>query len=432
MTARAVALLAIAPVVSSLGCPGPRRPREPAAEPITLAIGRPGGSLRGVAGNGPLTFAARTSAATTSIEARRGAAIVWQVELAGTGGALAADATLAFAALAGIGAVAGGPVRGEPGAAIVALEAATGAQRWRVAFESSEWVVISALASSEGGVIVGGSFSGSVRARDAVVASGGKSDGFVAKLTAGGEVAWLVRIGGAGPEAVQGVAARDDRIAIAGTFTSGADLLGHPLTPFDDKSPFTDGFVAELDRTGRRRWSATFGGRLAESVVGVAIDGGGRVAVGGNARDVVHIAGADLAAQGPADGLVGWWSKDGTALGAVLLGGPDFDGVRAITAAGEHVIVGGFYSGAMRLGDRAITANGGDDAFLAALDHRGSVVTSWPVSGPGREEIIALASVPGGFIAGVAYTAAIDLAGAALPAPADPMSGAAVLVRPAR
>ena len=40
------------------GCPGPRTPSVPAAPPLTVAVGRDGGSLRGVAGNGTLTFAA--------------------------------------------------------------------------------------------------------------------------------------------------------------------------------------------------------------------------------------------------------------------------------------------------------------------------------------------------------------------------------------
>ncbi|HEU4729171.1 MAG TPA: hypothetical protein VFT22_14810, partial [Kofleriaceae bacterium] len=86
----------------------------------------------------------------------------------------------------------------------------------------------------------------------------------------------------------------------------------------------------------------------------------------------------------------------------------------------------------LQLGDRALTAAGGDDAFLAELDAGGRVVAAWPVTGEGREEITALADLPGGFVAGVAHTAAATAAGEPLPAPRDPMSGAAILVRPVR
>lgn len=429
MPGRAVALLAI---TSLVGCPGPRHPREPAAAPLSIPLGGDARALRGVAGNGTLVVAALTAHRTTTVEAHRGQALAWRAALEGNGGPVAATPELVLAALGGTGSIAGAPVRGEPGAAIVALHAATGAVRWRVSLDASEWVIVTALAADADGILVGGSFSGSVRAGSMVVSSGGRADGFVARLTATGEIAWLVRMGGGGPDAVQGVAVRDGRIAIAGTFAPGADLLGLPLPAHDERSPFTDAFVAELGADGTRRWAATFGSKLADSVVGVALDAEGRLVVAATARDVVHLGGADLAAQGPADGLVGWWAKDGGALGGVLVGGADFDGLRAITAAGDHVIVGGFYSGALQLGDRTLTAAGGDDAFLAALDHRGSVIASWPVTGAGREEITALGAVPGGFVAGVGFTAAASIAGAEMPAPPPPRAGAAVIVRPYR
>ena len=442
------------------GCPGPRTPSVPAATPITLAVGREGGSLRGVAGDGTYTFAAITTVPTgaaplpappasappppawTTVEARHGAAVAWKVALAGSGGPIAATSGLLVATLTGTGRIGlreqidmsptNPPVHGEPGAALVALDAATGAARWRTTVDASEWCVVAAMAAAPDGVIVGGSFAGSLRIRDRVVASGGRSDGFVARLTVTGEVAWLVRVGGSGPDAVQGVAIHGPRVAIAGTFAAGADLLGHELPAFDDKSPYADAFVAALDAKGAWVWSATFGGKPAETVAGVAIDNAGRVVVAANARDVVHIGGEDLVARGLSDGLVAWWTQDGTASHAVMLGGPDFDGLRAIASVGDRIIVAGFYSGAMRLGDEAIAAGGGDDAFLAALDVRGNVVDHWEVSGVGREEVTALAAVPGGFIAGVAHTAAATVAGAALPAPKDPLGGAAIVVRPVR
>ncbi|MBA3463752.1 MAG: hypothetical protein H0T46_27595 [Deltaproteobacteria bacterium] len=297
--------------------------------------------------------------------------------------------------------------------------------------ESSEWATVSSLATlPDGGVLVGGTFSGTMRIAASVVSSAGKSDGFVARLDATGKPAWLVRVGGQHADAVQGVATRGDRIVIAGTFAAGAELRGVLLPAFDERSPFADGFVAELDAKGARKWSASFGGKRDDAVAGVAIDAGGRVAVAGTVRETAHVGGADLVAQGDADGVVGWWSPGGAALHAVLIGGADFDGLRAITAVGDRIVVAGFFSGAMRLGDRQVAAGGGDDSFLAAFDTSGAILDSWQVGGPGREELTSLASVPGGFIAGVAHTAAVDIAGAELPAPKDPMSGAAIVVRP--
>ncbi len=415
------------------GCPRPAaHPRGSGAQPRTLEIGRDGGSLRGVAGDGATLFAAITSAARTAVEARREDALVWRADLDGSGGPLAVTGSLVIATLAGAGVIAGGSVHGAPGAAVVALDAATGAVRWRVGVDASEWSVIAAIAPAPDGVIIGGSFSGSVRIGKQAVSSAGKSDGFVAKLTSAGQVAWLVRMGGANADAVQGVATLGPRIAIAGTFAAGADLLGAPLPAFDDKAVLGDGFVAELTATGRRTWVATFGGKLDDAIAGVAIDAGGRVVVAATARDVVHLGGADLVARGAGDGLVGWWAADGSAGHAILIGGAEFDGLRAITAVGDRIVIGGFYSGTLELGGRSLTAAGGDGAFLAALDDAGAVVDAWPVGGSGREEITALSAIPGGFIAGIAHTAEITVDGDALPSPKDPMSGAAIVVRPVR
>ncbi len=431
---RAIAIaVAVCATAALAGCPGPRHPRDRAADPSTLEIGREAISLRSVAGDGITTYAAVASGDASMIEARRGGSTVWSVKLAGRSGALAQRTPLVFASLTGTGALANQPIRGEPGAMVVALDAASGASRWTTAIESSEWATISSLAASSDGVLVGGTFSGTLRIATSVVSSAGKSDGFVVRLGPTGQPMWLIRVGGLGADAVQGVDARDGRIAVAGTFAAGAELAGTPLPAFDERAPFADGFVAELDeRTGARTWAASFGGKLDDAVAGVAIDRAGRIVIAANARETVHVGGVDLDAQGDADGVVAWWTKEGVASRAVLIGGLDFDGLRAITAVGDRIVVAGFFSGSLRLGNRTLTAGGGDDAFIAALDAHGTILESWQVGGAGREEVTSLASLPGGFLAGVAHTAAANVAGAALPSPKDPMSGAALVVRPVR
>ena len=414
----------------------------PPAAAQTFEVGRAGWSLVGVAGDGAQVFAAltsgsktsgsKTSASKTTIEARRRGSAAWRAELDGRGGPIAHGNGLVVATTSGHGAVGKITLRGEPGSVVSALDAQSGAVRWSQPIDATDWVVISAIASAPDGVLVGGTFSGTLRIGKQVVSTAGKTDGFVARLTATGELAWLIRVGGPGADAVQGVASSHDGalIAIAGTFAPGADVLGLPLTPANDRSPFGDGFVAALDATGKARWAQSFGGQEDESIAGVAIDAQNRIAVAATVRDTVHVVGMDLTARGPADGLVAWWLPDGGGGTATLIGGTDFDGLRAITAAGDHVVVGGFYSGSLTLGNRSMTAAGGDDSFLAELDGQGAITAAWPLSGDGREELTSLATVPGGFVAGVAYTAAAKLDGTALAAPSDPMSGAAVLVRP--
>jgi hypothetical protein len=426
-----------------VACPAPRGPR-PRPAPIaehTIEVGRSGRSgsaLSGIAGDGAMVFAALTArvpAVLTTIEAIRtseGAAPAWHTELPGFGGPLVVSGKQVVASLGGTGTAAGVELRGEPGAVVAALDAETGAIAWKLAVDSTHWSVIAAIAATTDGALVGGSFSGTLRIADKVVSSAGKTDGFVARITAAGGIAWLVRMGGPGADTVQGVAASGDRIAIAGTFAAGSDLLGQPLPAFDERSLRADGFVAELDAAGARRWAQTFGGKADESVAGVAIDARGRIAVAASARDTVHVGGVDLVADGLADGLVAWWLPGGGAGAAIRIGGAGFDGLRAIAPAGDHILVAGFYSGTLRLGDHALTAGGGDDGFVTELDAGGTVVASWPVGGEGREEITALAAIPGGFLAGIAHTATARIGADALPAPRDPLSGTAIVVRAIR
>jgi outer membrane protein assembly factor BamB len=382
-------------------------------------------TLRGVAGDERAAYVALAGGDKTVIEAYRGGQRAWQVELPIDGGSIAAGGGAVY-----VSGGARGAVRGDPGALVVALDTATGATKWQLPLESTRWAHIASLAVGDG-VIAGGSFAGSLRVHDRVVASAGDSDGFVARVDGSGQLAWLVRMGGTYADAVQGVAVRDGTVAVAGTFTSGADFLGQALPPFDPASPMSDAFVASLDAGGARKWAATFGGKATDAVAGVALDDRAHVVVAANARDIVHVGSSQLEAQGAADGLLAWLQADGEKGPAILVGGLDFDGINAIAAADDgRVLVGGFFSGAMRLGPRTLSAGGGDDSFIALFDASSDVEASWQVGGEGREEVVGLAAIPGGFVAGVAHTASAKIdGGPALPAPADPLTGAALIVR---
>jgi hypothetical protein len=327
---------------------------------------------------------------------------------------------------------ASGKYRGDPAGVV----AARGARRWEIVFDATEWALVTSVAGDGGGgAFVGGTFAGTLRAGPKVVATAGQTDGFVARASASGEIMWLVRVGGAGTDAVQGVAFDRERgaVAIAGTFAPGADLLGVTLAAVEERLPFADVFVAELDAaTGARRWSETFGGKLDDAVAGVAIDARGRVVVAATVREKLRVGMDDFTVRGPTGALVTWWTPRGVPAGAALLGGEGGAGASAIAAVGERVVIGGFFGGVLQLGPRVLDARG-DDAFAVALDARARVIESWHFGGPGREELVALAPLAGGFVAIVAHSAALTIDGApALAAPNDPLAGVALVVRGVR
>jgi hypothetical protein len=402
--------------------PRPQGPRSTPASEESITID---GSIRGVGGAGSLRFAAiATSSSGAAIHAYRGREAAWRAELAGSAGWLAATEKLVAVTVSR-----NEGVRGDPAAAVDVLDASTGAKKWSALFDSTEWAIATSIAAYGDGFVVVGSFGGTLRVRDRVVSSAGGSDGFVARIAGNGDIAWLVRLGGAGADGVQGVATRGERIAIAGTFSAGAELGGVALPPYDDRMPFGDAFAAELEGGGAQRWVQTFGGRADDTVAGVAIDVSGRVIVAGSVHEVVHVGSAQLVTQGASDGILVWYGDGGEKGTAVLVGGLDFDGLRAITAVGDTVIAAGFFSGAIKLGDRTLTAGGGDDSFVAMFDLNGTVARSWHVGGDGREEVTSLTAIEGGFVAGVAHTAKASIEDAQLAAPKDPMRGSALVVR---
>lgn len=415
-------------------CKGAERPRAaPAAAAQTVAATRDGFRLRGVAGDGTSLYASFGSnpgaEPTSTIEARRGTQVTWTTPVPGTAGELA----IAGAQLAVTVGVRGPALRGDPAAALVALDRATGAKRWQLALESTDWALINAVAALGDDIVIAGAFSGTLRITDKVVTSGGGSDGFVARVSPDGKLGWVIRLGGAFADSVQGLAiastAGKARIAIAGTFSLAADILGEPLKSIEEKVTYGDAFVAELDATGARKWSASFGSRADDSVAGVAIDNAGHVVVAANVREVLSLAGSALVPRGTGDGLVVWYTATGELGNGVLIGGNDFDGLRAIAALGDQIVVGGFFSGSIGLADQTFTAGGGDDSFLAALDRGGAITTAWHLGGSGREEITSLSPISGGVVVGMSYTGDGAVDDVKLIAPKPGSIGAALVVR---
>jgi hypothetical protein len=453
-------------LVGLVGCGGaaarPRTPPLPAwVAPIAtdgaasirdVALAADGRVIAAVGHRGPLTIGGRRIEGPVDREAAsvvvldRGGTTVAVTTADARPGPVAATADGAIAAVAvdhGGALRVGGrdvAVRGEPAAAIADL-GANGAARWALGLGATEWVIVGDLAALPGGdIAVVGQFAGVLRIGDAVVTSAGNGDGFALRVDGAGSVRWLVRVGGRGSDALTGVAAAGDGVAIAGSFTGPADLRGHALEALEAKSTATDGLVGRLDAAGAPIWVHRLGTRADDTVAGVAVTAGGAVAIAATARGACRIestggevmAGglADSAGHGPADALVVVWDAEGALRGSALLGGSDYDGARAIAAAGDQLVVGGWFSGAMALPGDALTAAGGDDGFLALVDDRARVVRALHATGDGRDEVATVAATAAGWVLGLAHTAAARLVGApgdGLPAPTDPLGGAALV-----
>jgi hypothetical protein len=148
-------------------------------------------------------------------------------------------------------------------------------------------------------------------------------------------------------------------------------------------------------------------------------------------REVLSIEGYTLVVRGTTDAIVALYGPRGGLLGANLLGANDTAGARGIAVAPDgRIVIGGWFSGVVRGPAGDLTAEGGDDAFVATVDRTAHVVAIDPVTGPGREELVGFAASPAGVAIGVAHTAELVAFAERFAAPADPTGGIAVFVRP--
>jgi outer membrane protein assembly factor BamB len=408
------------------GCPRGGA-REPAAPPLAawhLEVEAAGGfDAIALAGDG------RVATGYGGVTLASAGQVVWTRPLAEVRAlAFAGDAVVAAVTGTGEG------FRGDPGAALVALAASDGAERWRRPIGATGWVIVRALAAMpDGDVVAAGSFNGTLRAGDAVVSAGGASDGFVLRAGPAGEVRWLVRIGGERADAIAAVAAAPGRgrgLAVGGTFTGVADARGVALEPVVPEAFRADGFVARLADDGTVSWAKGFGGESDDAVAGVAITRSGLVAVAATLRGDALADGKVVSTRGLADAALITFDDRGSRRAVALIGGNDYDAASALAARGDDLVLAASYSGRVVLGDAALDAAGGDGALIAVLDGSGEAVRVHDVAGVGRESVPALAGAPGGWAAAVRHTAGARVGDTTLTSPADPYAGAGIVVRP--
>jgi hypothetical protein len=271
-----------------------------------------------------------------------------------------------------------------------------------------------------------------MRAGDQVVSAAGLSDGFAVRVGPAGEVRWLIRIGGERGDAIAAVAAAPGKaggVVVGGTFTGTADARGVVLEPIVGEAFAADGFVARIDDDGAVRWAKAFGGERDDAVAGVAILHSGLVAVAATLRGDALVDGKVVSTRGLADAALITFDDRGSRRAVALIGGGDYDSATGLAARGDDLVLAATYSGKLVLGDASLDADGGDGALIAILDPSGEAIRVLDIAGAGRETAAALAAVPAGWAAAIRHTAGARIGGAVITSPADPYAGAAIVVR---
>ncbi len=277
---------------------------------------------------------------------------------------------------------------------------AAGALAWVSRIGGAGTESVTALArDGSGNLYLGGGFEGSASfsagAGAVVLNSQGAEDGFVAKFTADGGLAWARRFGGLANDGVADVAVDGAGNAYAaGSFSGTANALPAPGPSILSDGSAQDGFVLSLDPSGAVRWALPVGGTQDDATTALAATSAGTVTVSGSFRGSAdfarNAAPVRLTSQGGADLFLASYTSAGTLVWARDIGGPNDDaitpGALALDGAGGATISGAF-SGSMDFDPGPATATrtsqGSSDLFVARYDAGGIFSTVATLGGVG-------------------------------------------------
>ncbi|WP_405149152.1 alpha/beta hydrolase-fold protein [Sphaerisporangium sp. NBC_01403] len=158
---------------------------------------------------------------------------------------------------------------------------ADGKVRWLTQFGAAGAAdrVYGLTAASDGGAYLAGYTKGALSG-----ANSGDKDAILARVTPGGQVAWVRQLGGPGEDKAYGVAAD-----ATGAYVVGGGPAGLPGTTALGGQ---DGWIARYDADGTKRWVTTAGGAGDDRLNAVTVTTGGLVvatgAVGGDLLAVAY------------------------------------------------------------------------------------------------------------------------------------------------
>ena len=265
-----------------------------------------------------------------------------------------------------------------------------------------------------GNVFVVGDYAGTIDPGGGNLVSEGGNDMFLVKYSADGAFLWAKSFGAAGAQSILGVATDKDGRVAITGSITGGVGFGGNLLT---SAGATDIFVAVLDADGNHLWSKRFGDTAAQVGKAVAIGPSGEVVLVGDNSGVVDFgAGGALTSAGGTDVVIASFDKDGTPLWSKQLGNnaAQLANGVALDATGNVVIAISF-AGAVNFGGGNLTSAGGSDIGIAKLTTDGMFLWGKRFGAAQPDNARGVAIDPFGAIALAAdFSGSVDFGGGAL------------------
>lgn len=302
----------------------------------------------------------------------------------------------------------GGPAlatQGQGDACFVQTSSAGAYKRSNVYGDSAAQTADSVAGLSNGDLVLGGRFDGTIAFAGNIALSGSDA-GFAARIGANFGV-WGLRIDGVQAETPVLVAAlpNDEVIVAAG--------IVQPLTLGAIAVPHVGGvdvLVAKLDANGGVVWAKSFGDGSDQSPSGLATDAAGRIVLVGLNRGVLGVGSTNVTATDKQDGFAATFDANGNVVWGVGLGGPEDQWTSDVAFAPDgSVLVSGFFTGSLELEGQSWPSAGGQDAFVAKLGPEGHLRWAVPFASPTEERARALAyDATGGIVVAGTFESIVD------------------------
>jgi hypothetical protein len=230
-------------------------------------------------------------------------------------------------------------------------------------------------ATADGGWIIAGSFSDKAEITGTKVASLGKTDAFIAKLGATGDLVWVKTFGGPSDDTIYRVVVdAQGSIFTLGTFIYEASWGGEKFKAAGNSD--TDIALAKYDPDGNHLWSKRFGNTFNDVAGGLAVDPAGNVTFTGSFDESITFGETEYLAKGASDIVVARFTSGGDLIWARTWGADREDVGFGIAADGAgNLVVTGWFTNTIDFGKGELkSSNLNKDVFVLKLDPKGATV----------------------------------------------------------
>ena len=191
-------------------------------------------------------------------------------------------------------------------------------------------------------------------------------DMYVAKFDADGNVLWAQSAGGNQVDHGNGNCIDNNNIYVTGGFGSPAIAFGDVTLSNSGKS---DMFVVKYDANGNVLWAKSVGGVQYETGSNITLVENANIIVSGVfSSSSVAIGDTVLSTRGGNDILLVKYDANGNVLWAKSEGGAGHESGRLIKESERYILSGSFTSPTISFGDTVLTNAGGSDEFIVVYD----------------------------------------------------------------